>query len=80
MALVNETTKVPLQTKIEVKSLFGKTNHQHLGPSRLAIEVDILGGALPVVGMHGIFGFIKLDRVIFGAGKIWWDGFPHSHG
>ena len=30
--------------------------------------------------MHGILGFIKLDCVIFGVGKGWWDGFPHSHG
>ena len=78
IALVNETKKVPLQTKVEVKSLFRTRDYQHLGRPK-AIEVDLLGGALPVVGMHGIFGFIKLDCVIFGVGKGWWDGFPHSH-
>ena len=31
MALVKETTKVPLQTRMEVKSLIEEMNHEYLG-------------------------------------------------
>lgn len=44
------------------------------------MKIDILGGALPVVGMLGIIYFIKLDCVFRGIGKGWWGWFAHSHG
>lgn len=77
MALVNETMKVPPQTRLEVKSLVRKMSPS---VSRPIIRSDILGGALPVVGMNGIIRAVKLDCVILGSGKGWRDGFAHAHG
>ena len=83
MALVYETTKVPLQTRMEMKSLVGKKNNTSElfnYSSFLIIRLFILFGALPVVRMHGIIEFVKLDGVVLGVGKGRWDGFAPSHG
>lgn len=65
IALVNDTTKVPLHTRDEVKSL---RYYQLWASSDVysVVEIGALLGELPIIGMQRIIQSIKLHGILLG--------------
>ena len=81
MPLVKETMRVPLQTRMEVKSLGSERSVFNVWwPTKpFRWELKILDGSAPVHRVLMIIYTIELDRIVVGVWKWWWNGSAHAH-